>query len=127
MTEPVPASGTKRWSFLLQPKWIAGHLLVLFVAVVFVLLGFWQLHRNDQKHTKDAIAKAKYARPPRSARPGRNPRPGARGQPAVTARPAKRSCATGSTTAKVASTCSHPRARRRHRGGGRPRLGPRSR
>ena len=108
MTEPAPASGAKRWSFLLQPKWIAGHLLVLFVAVVFVLLGFWQLHRNDQKHNKDAAAKAKYAAPaPALGAPGSNPPTGhARKQPAVTTRPAKRSCATGCTTARAATTCS---------------------
>jgi cytochrome oxidase assembly protein ShyY1 len=81
MTEPAPASGTNRWSFLLQPKWIAGHLLVVFVAVVFVLLGFWQLHRNDQKHNKDAVAKAKYAAPaPALGAPDSEPATGARAE-----------------------------------------------
>ena len=81
MTESAPASGGRRWAFLLQPKWIAGHLLVLFVAVVFVLLGFWQLHRNDQKHEKDAVAKAKYAAPaPALGPPGSEPATGARAE-----------------------------------------------
>jgi cytochrome oxidase assembly protein ShyY1 len=81
MTAPVPGSARRRWAFLLQPKWIAGHLLVLFVAVVFVLLGFWQLHRNDQKHEKDAAAKAKYAAPaPALGPPGSEPAPGARAE-----------------------------------------------
>ena len=81
MTEPAPSAGGRRWSFLLQPKWIAGHLLVLFVAVVFVLLGFWQLHRNDQKHAKNAAAKAKYAAPaPALGPPGTEPPVSARAE-----------------------------------------------
>lgn len=31
---------------LLKPKWIAGHVLVLFVVVLFVNLGLWQLERH---------------------------------------------------------------------------------
>lgn len=31
---------------LLKPKWIAGHVLVLFVVVLFVNLGLWQLDRH---------------------------------------------------------------------------------
>jgi surfeit locus 1 family protein len=56
-------TATRNWRFLLRPRWIAGHLLVLVVAVAFVALGFWQLSRNDQKHAKDAAAKAAYAAP----------------------------------------------------------------
>ena len=52
-----------RWRFLLQPKWIAGHLLVILLSALFVALGVWQLHRNDEKHEKDAAAKAAYAAP----------------------------------------------------------------
>jgi len=31
--------------FWLRPKWIVGHLLCLFLIVLFVNLGFWQLRR----------------------------------------------------------------------------------
>jgi cytochrome oxidase assembly protein ShyY1 len=81
MTDRSAPSGSGRWAFLLKPKWIAGHLLVLFLAVVFVLLGIWQLNRNDQKHDKDAAAKAKYAAPaPTLGAPGTEPAPDARAE-----------------------------------------------
>ena len=42
---------------------MAGHLLALLMAGLFVGLGVWQLARNDQKHRKVAREKAAYARP----------------------------------------------------------------
>jgi DNA-binding transcriptional regulator of glucitol operon len=40
------------WSyrFVWQPKWLAGHLLVLATVVAMVLLGHWQLTVSDRKH-----------------------------------------------------------------------------
>jgi len=48
---------------LLQRRWIAGHLLALFMAVLFVGLGVWQLARNTHKHRLVAREKAAYANP----------------------------------------------------------------
>jgi cytochrome oxidase assembly protein ShyY1 len=48
---------------LLERRWVAGHLLALFMAVLFIGLGVWQLARNDEKHRLSAQAKAAYAKP----------------------------------------------------------------
>jgi cytochrome oxidase assembly protein ShyY1 len=48
---------------LLRPRWLAGHALVLILATIFVALGFWQLHRNQEKHDKVRAARAAYAAP----------------------------------------------------------------
>jgi cytochrome oxidase assembly protein ShyY1 len=50
---------------LLQRRWVAGHLLALFMAALFVSLGIWQLARNDHKHQLIAREKAAYAKPAR--------------------------------------------------------------
>jgi cytochrome oxidase assembly protein ShyY1 len=39
---------------LWKPKWIAGHLLVLTVVVVFVNLGLWQLDRHQWRAERNA-------------------------------------------------------------------------
>lgn len=38
-----------RYRFVLRPKWIFGHLLVLALVVAMVNLGFWQLRRLHQR------------------------------------------------------------------------------
>ncbi|MEX0659845.1 MAG: SURF1 family protein [Egibacteraceae bacterium] len=43
------------YRFLLSPKWIVGHVLVVGLAVTFVLLGFWQLDRHEQRTTRNAL------------------------------------------------------------------------
>jgi cytochrome oxidase assembly protein ShyY1 len=47
---------------LLQRRWIAGHLLALFMCVLFVGLGVWQFNRNTHKHQISAREKAAYAK-----------------------------------------------------------------
>ena len=72
-------SGGGRWSFLWRPRWLAGHLLVIVVTVTFVALGLWQLDRDNEKHTKDAAAKAEYTAPaPELAASGTEPASGTR-------------------------------------------------
>lgn len=51
------------YRFVLRPKWIAFHALVLLLVVVMVNLAFWQLHRlqdkrefNDEVRTRTAMA-----------------------------------------------------------------------
>jgi surfeit locus 1 family protein len=72
------AQARSRW--YLQPRWVVGHVLVLLLVVAFVALGFWQLDRNDEKHAKDAAAKAEYAAPAPELAPDEQPQPGTRVQ-----------------------------------------------
>jgi cytochrome oxidase assembly protein ShyY1 len=55
------------YRFLLRPKWLAFHVLIIFLVVVMVNLGFWQLHRlqgrrafNDEVRSRTAQATAPY-------------------------------------------------------------------
>jgi cytochrome oxidase assembly protein ShyY1 len=48
---------------LLKGRWLAGHVLVLVVAVTFVSLGFWQLARDREKQDEVRARKAAYAAP----------------------------------------------------------------
>ncbi len=47
-----------RW--LLSPRWVAAHVVVLVVAVVFVSLGFWQLRRLEEKRTINAVGESRF-------------------------------------------------------------------
>ena len=48
---------------LFQRRWMAGHLLALFMAVLFVGLGVWQFARNNHKHELVRREEAAYAKP----------------------------------------------------------------
>jgi cytochrome oxidase assembly protein ShyY1 len=48
---------------LLTPRWIAGHVLAVIGIVVFVLAGFWQLRRLDERRTFNAAVEAAIATP----------------------------------------------------------------
>ncbi len=52
------------YRFALRPKWIAGHLLALTAVVVFVLAGFWQLRRLDERRDLNAEIEAVAELPP---------------------------------------------------------------
>jgi cytochrome oxidase assembly protein ShyY1 len=41
--------------FWLRPKWIFGHLLCLFLVVLFINLGFWQLRRLHEKRVRNDL------------------------------------------------------------------------
>ena len=43
------------YRFLLQPRWILSHLLVLGLVILMVNLGFWQLRRLDEKRDFNAL------------------------------------------------------------------------
>ena len=51
------------YRFLLGPKWLAFHLLVIVAVIVMVNLGFWQLHRLDQRQTFNAVIEERYDLP----------------------------------------------------------------
>jgi cytochrome oxidase assembly protein ShyY1 len=47
-----------RYRFVLRPRWILSHVLVVVLVVVMVNLGFWQLRRLDEKRTHNAAVRA---------------------------------------------------------------------
>lgn len=50
--------------FLLQPKWIGFHLLVVAAIVTMVNLGLWQLRRLDERQQFNTTVEARYDEPP---------------------------------------------------------------
>lgn len=48
------------YRFLLRPKWIAFHLLVVVGIVTMVNLGFWQLRRLDERQAFNAVIEERY-------------------------------------------------------------------
>lgn len=48
------------YGFLLRPKWIGFHLLVVAGIVAMVNLGFWQLRRLDERRDFNATISARY-------------------------------------------------------------------
>lgn len=52
------------YRFLLSPKWIGFHLLVVAGIVTMINLGFWQLRRLDQRRDFNATIEARYDAPP---------------------------------------------------------------
>lgn len=42
------------YRFALRPLWVLSHLFAVGVVVAFVLLGFWQLDRHDQRAARNA-------------------------------------------------------------------------
>lgn len=53
------------YRFLLKPRWIVSHVLVLTLVVVMVNLGLWQLHRLDQKRDLNALIESRTEAPVR--------------------------------------------------------------
>lgn len=45
---------------MLRPKWIAGHILVLVLVVLFINLGFWQLNRLEERQLENTVGEARY-------------------------------------------------------------------
>lgn len=51
------------YRFLLRPRWIVGHLLVIVTVVAFVNLGLWQLRRLDERQARNALITTRLAAP----------------------------------------------------------------
>jgi surfeit locus 1 family protein len=49
---------------VLAPRWIAAHVVVVVIAIVFINLGFWQLRRLDERRLENAVAESRYSAPP---------------------------------------------------------------
>jgi cytochrome oxidase assembly protein ShyY1 len=52
------------YRFLLTPKWVAGHVLLVVTVVTFVNLGFWQLRRLDERREHNALIEQRLAAAP---------------------------------------------------------------
>jgi cytochrome oxidase assembly protein ShyY1 len=66
MSNIVPANlvVSMRWNFLIKPRWLLGHLVIVAFCVLFIQLGLWQLHRlHGRQQANEAIA-AQLALPP---------------------------------------------------------------
>src|SRR5262245_7185043 len=48
------------YRFLLRPKWIGFHLMVVVLTVTMVNLAFWQLRRLDQRQEFNAAVETRY-------------------------------------------------------------------
>ena len=51
-----------RW--LLTPRWLVAHVVVLVVATVFVNLGFWQLRRLEERRLTNTVGESRFASDP---------------------------------------------------------------
>jgi cytochrome oxidase assembly protein ShyY1 len=49
--------------FLLRPRWLLSHLLVILLVVVMINLGFWQLRRLDFKRDRNALIESRMDQP----------------------------------------------------------------
>ncbi len=52
------------YRFARRPKWLAGHLIVVVALVGFLLAGFWQLSRLDERRTTNAAIEARAGSDP---------------------------------------------------------------
>lgn len=52
--------------FLLRPRWIVGHVLLLVTVFAFVNLGLWQLRRLDERRQHNALVEERTATAPLS-------------------------------------------------------------
>jgi cytochrome oxidase assembly protein ShyY1 len=59
----VPATSASDARFLLRPRWLLSHVLVVALAVTMVSLGFWQLRRLDEKRERNALIEARLDQP----------------------------------------------------------------
>jgi surfeit locus 1 family protein len=53
-----------RYGFLLRPRWIAFHLLVIAAIVAMINLGFWQLRRLDERRDFNEQVSSRIDLPP---------------------------------------------------------------
>jgi cytochrome oxidase assembly protein ShyY1 len=49
--------------FLLRPRWLLSHVLVLLLVIVMINLGFWQLRRLDERRARNELIEARMDQP----------------------------------------------------------------
>jgi surfeit locus 1 family protein len=47
--------------WLLTPRWLVAHVVVVVLAVLFVSLGFWQLRRLDERRLDNTVGESRFA------------------------------------------------------------------
>lgn len=52
---------------ILTPRWIAAHVVVVAIAIVFLNLGFWQLRRMEEVQLENTVGESRYTAPPEEA------------------------------------------------------------
>ena len=52
------------YGFLLRPKWVAFHLLVVVGIIAMINFGFWQLRRLDERQAFNAVVEERYDEAP---------------------------------------------------------------
>lgn len=52
------------YRFLLRPKWLAFHLLVVAGMIAMINFGFWQLRRLDERQAFNTVIEERYDAPP---------------------------------------------------------------
>ena len=52
------------YRFLLRPRWLAGHVLLIVTVVAFVNLGLWQLRRLDERQAYNTLVAERLATDP---------------------------------------------------------------
>ena len=57
-------TGATSYRFAFRPLWILSHLLVVFLVILFVNLGFWQLRRLDERKDFNAQVEANASAEP---------------------------------------------------------------
>jgi cytochrome oxidase assembly protein ShyY1 len=64
-TDPAESTSRRRatYGFLIRPKWIAFHLLVIALVVVMINLAFWQLRRLDERRQFNREVRANAGQP----------------------------------------------------------------
>jgi surfeit locus 1 family protein len=64
-TDPaeLPSAKGSKYRFLITPKWIAFHLLVVIVVVAMINLAFWQLRRLDERRQFNSRVTANEGQP----------------------------------------------------------------
>ncbi len=63
-TYQPPNESAKKRNLLLSPRWLAGHALALFMVSIFIVLGFWQLERLDQRVTYNSLLESRLDNDP---------------------------------------------------------------
>jgi cytochrome oxidase assembly protein ShyY1 len=65
-TDPaeLPGRPGSRFRFLISPKWIGFHLLVIVLVVTMINLAFWQLRRLDERRQFNARVETNQSQPP---------------------------------------------------------------
>ncbi len=48
----------------MAPRWLAAHLVVLILAILFINLGFWQLRRLEERRLENTVGESRLAAEP---------------------------------------------------------------